>query len=384
MKRVILTSNLGGSEKIDGLYVPARLEEGNGQLDLIKTFWKEEAKVLFITASPDDAERNSSTIRCFKDAFPMSGLSVSEILMCDRENMALVDDLSGIDVIILTGGHVPTENVFFKELGLREKLWDFDGLVIAWSAGSMNCADTVYAGPEIPGEAVDPDFKRWITGLGLTKINIFPHFSDLRYDMLDGMRLIEDITFSDSMGHEIIAINNGSYIVCEEDGETVYGEAYRILDGKIEQICEDGKSVKWTMKEKVFPVITEDDFFKKMMVLFPEKREDYEKHVEKYGERLSTVIMDFIFAPEIVELIGKDPSSVFLKEVFAYFENVAENADSSLREVFVTTIMEVLGNDEETLRRAGTLMGPKTRELQSEADRGLGRKRDTGKETGHE
>ena len=65
MKRVILTSNLGGSEKIDGLYVPARLEEGNGQLDLIKTFWKEEAKVLFITASPDDAERNSSTIRCF-------------------------------------------------------------------------------------------------------------------------------------------------------------------------------------------------------------------------------------------------------------------------------------------------------------------------------
>ena len=80
----------------------------------------------------------------------MSGLSVSEILMCDRENMTLVDDLSGIDVIILTGGHVPTENVFFKELGLREKLRDFDGLVIAWSAGSMNCADTVYAGPEIP------------------------------------------------------------------------------------------------------------------------------------------------------------------------------------------------------------------------------------------
>ncbi|MBO4473810.1 MAG: Type 1 glutamine amidotransferase-like domain-containing protein [Clostridiales bacterium] len=248
MKRVILTSNLGGSEKIDGVRFPAKLEEGNGQLDLIKSFWKEEAKVLFITASPDDAERNSSTIRCFKDAFPMSGLSVSEIIMCDRDNMAAVNSLSEIDVVILTGGHVPTQNAFFKDLNLREKIRDFDGLVIAWSAGSMNCADNVYAGPELPGEAVDPDFQRWISGLGLTDINIFPHFSDLRYDILDGMRVIEDITFSDSMGHEIIAINNGSYIVCDEDSETIYGEAYRILDGKIEEICSDGKSVRWKSK----------------------------------------------------------------------------------------------------------------------------------------
>ena len=245
MKRVILTSNFGGVEKVDGQRFPGLLEEENGQLEKIKSFWKEDARVLFITASPDDDERNKSTLRCFKDAFPMSGLSVSEILMCDRENMAIVDDLSKIDVVILTGGHVPTQNAFFQDLGLREKLQDYDGLIIGWSAGSMNCADMVYAGPELPGEAVDPNFQRWIPGLGLTDINIFPHFSDLRYDMLDGMRVIEDITFSDSMGHEIIAINNGSYIVCDEEGETIYGEAYRILDGKIEQICEDGKSLKW-------------------------------------------------------------------------------------------------------------------------------------------
>ena len=34
-------------------------------------------------------------------------------------------------------------------------------------------------------------------------------------EMLDGMRLIEDITFSDSMGNEIIALNNGSFIIAE-------------------------------------------------------------------------------------------------------------------------------------------------------------------------
>ena len=248
MKKVILTSNFGGSVKIDGQRFPDKLEERNGQLEVIRSYWKEDAKVLIITASPDDEERNSGTMRCLKEAFPMSGVSVSELIMCDRGNMAAVDDLSGIDVVILTGGHVPTQNAFFKDLGLREKLQDYDGLVIGWSAGSMNCADIVYAGPEAPGEAVDPDYRRWIPGLGLTKINIFPHFSDLRYDMLDGLRLIEDITFSDSMGHEIIAINNGSFIVAEEYGGTIYGEAYRILDGKIEEICSNGKSVRWESK----------------------------------------------------------------------------------------------------------------------------------------
>ena len=124
-----------------------------------------------------------------------------------------------------------------------EKLNGYTGLVIAWSAGSMNCADPVYAGPELPGEAVDPDFQRWIPGLGLTKTNIFPHFETLKDDMLDGMRLVEDITYSDSFGHEIIALNNGSYILIEDGREIICGEAYRILDGTLEQICADNQQI---------------------------------------------------------------------------------------------------------------------------------------------
>ena len=65
---------------------------------------------------------------------------------------------------------------------------------IAWSAGSMNCADIVYAGPEFEGEAVDPLYERWITGLGITNINVFPHFQSLKDEYLDGLRLIEDIS----------------------------------------------------------------------------------------------------------------------------------------------------------------------------------------------
>ncbi|MBQ1853105.1 MAG: Type 1 glutamine amidotransferase-like domain-containing protein, partial [Lachnospiraceae bacterium] len=149
--------------------------------------------------------------------------------------------LPEMDVIILAGGHVPTQNSFMKTIGLKERLQDWDGLLIAWSAGSMNCAEMVYAGPELPGEAIDPNYQRWISGLGITKTNIFPHFEALRDEILDGLRLIEDITYADSMGHEIIALNNGSFIVLDNGTDMLYGEAYSIKDGQQKQICTDDK-----------------------------------------------------------------------------------------------------------------------------------------------
>lgn len=112
-----------------------------------------------------------------------------------------------------------------------------------WSAGSMNCADVVYAGPELEGEAVNPLYERWITGLGITDINILPHMQSLKDAYLDGMRVIEDITYADSVGHEIVALNNGSYIMVDGGKTTLYGEAYAIKDGQQTQICKDGQSI---------------------------------------------------------------------------------------------------------------------------------------------
>jgi dipeptidase E len=167
----------------------------------------------------------------------MSGLYFSSLEMCDDRNEETASQIKFKDVIILTGGHVPTQNSFFRKIGLKKSLKDFPGLVLAWSAGSMNCADLVYAGPELPGEAIDPAYQRWIAGLGLTKTNILPHFQILREEILDGMKLIEDITFADSINHEIIAMNDGSYIVIDDTGETLYGEAYSIKNAVLKPIC---------------------------------------------------------------------------------------------------------------------------------------------------
>ena len=250
--KVVLTSWLGGSQKVNGARIPGPLSNANNCLDTIRAFWPEKgfsgfssgASVLMICADPFDHEKNDSVLRCFKEALPMSGLPVSSIEMCDERNSYIADHVTRSDVVILTGGHVPSQNKFFSKIGLREKLGSFNGLLIAWSAGSMNCAGMVYCGPELPGEAADPDFLRWRPGLDLTDINIFPHFSALRDATLDGMRLIEDITFADSHIHEILAINDGTYIVIDNGKETLYGAAYLIRNGKMKKICEDGDSLE--------------------------------------------------------------------------------------------------------------------------------------------
>ena len=243
--KAILTSSMGYFKKGEnGKRIPEPLYWYNGFLEKLQRDWVKNSKVLIIAASADDYEKNDDVCQCYRKAFEMSGLSVSYMENCDRRNMQLADRIREMNVVLLAGGHVPTQNEFFKQIALKEKLADFEGMVIAWSAGSMNCAEVVYAAPELDGEAVDPDFKRWIPGLGLTKVNIFPHYQRIKDERLDGLRVMEDITYADSFGHEIIAMNDGTYITIEDGRQIVFGEAYIIKNGHIEQICQNGMSAE--------------------------------------------------------------------------------------------------------------------------------------------
>ena len=156
----------------------------------------------------------------------------------------LKEKITSFDVIFLGGGHVPTQNKFFEEIGLREKMKDYDGIVIGISAGTMNSADIVYAQPELPGESTDPGYQKFLRGLGLTKIQILPHYQMTKDYMLDGLRLYEDITFGDSYGRKIYVMVDGTYLYIDENGEELRGEAYLVEDGKMQQISAVGDVVK--------------------------------------------------------------------------------------------------------------------------------------------
>ena len=116
-----------------------------------------------------------------------------------------------------------------------------------------------------------------------------------------------------------------------------------------------------------------DHFFERMLIYFPNKRSEYEMSVHKYRERLETVIIENIFLPELIEMIRINKRTDLLQSIFEYFEEVSNCDGEHLINIFSITVLEVLGNDRAILMTAQDYMGSKTKQLQEEADRGLGR-----------
>ena len=235
---VFLTSSptgpLDGSRKVEGL------DKKNHFVDNLRKYWKKDAKNLMITATPDCYEQNDEMISFFENAVKRDGFTCAPFEVWDyRTEDFSREKLHSYDVIWLGGGHVPTQNKFFQGIGLREKMEGFSGIVIGISAGTMNAADIVYVQPEHEGEAVDPSFERFISGLNLTKTQILPHYQMVKDWYLDGMRLYEDITYGDSYGKNFLVLEDGSYLMIRNGKESVWGNAYEISDGQIRKIKED-------------------------------------------------------------------------------------------------------------------------------------------------
>ena len=94
--------------------------------------------------------------------------------------------------------------------------------------------------PEEEGEAIDPEYQRFLTGLDLTKINLLPHYQENKDDVLDGLRIYEDIACPDSIGKTFYAIPDGSYLFIDAVKEELRGEAYMVKDGVISQVSSCG------------------------------------------------------------------------------------------------------------------------------------------------
>ena len=227
------TGPLDGSRKVDGL------DKMNHFVENLKHYWKENSRCCIIAASPDAYAMNDEMCEFFENVLKKENLSMQCFHLVDRRYCHLTrEDLHNYDVILLGGGHVPTQNQFFQDIQLREKIQGFDGIIIGISAGSMNSADIVYCQPEEEGEAIDPHFQRWIKGLNLTQTNIIPHYQMVKDRYLDGMRLYEDITYSDSINHQFVVLVDGSYLLIDEK-EYIYGESYLISNGCIQLICHE-------------------------------------------------------------------------------------------------------------------------------------------------
>ena len=227
-----------------GVQLPCIFFEKNEFVSNLRAHWKPDSRLVVICSDPYNFPLNDEMCDTFTKCFRYHGMSVSSSIMLDSRNERDAASILALsDSVLLGGGHVPTQQAFFERIALRKLLREYTGVIMGVSAGSMNCKDVVYAQPEMPGESIDPDYKRFIPGLDLSRMQVLPHYQMVKDNTLDGKRLYEDITFGDSYGRSFYVLVDGSYVMRLDDEYSLWGEGYLIRDGRMTQICRDGEHI---------------------------------------------------------------------------------------------------------------------------------------------
>lgn len=219
-----------------------QLNPANGLIEQLRTHLPEPLNCLLITSAPDDREMTDRMAWDMREAFDRVNLPFDHYEVLDRRTQRqAVKMVQAANFIILCGGHVPTQNKFFHELRLRERLQKFTGTMLTISAGSMNCADRVYACPELDGETLDPHYRLYLDGLGLTHVNILPHYQYLQDAKVDGRPIIADVATLHSYQLPIYLLNDGSYFIINGRRHELRGQAYLLHNGQLQSICREGE-----------------------------------------------------------------------------------------------------------------------------------------------
>lgn len=239
MKKLFFTSNTKHYHKIEGEKFPNEVDNTNGIVDQIKQLMSANSGILYIAASPDDSEKVDSYASLIFNGLKLSGITFSEYFVLDNRTKNNASEyVKKSNVIFLSGGDTYVENEFFKQIRLKELLRDFDGIVIGQSAGSINMAESVYNSPE-EGDLSEPIY---FEGLGLSNINIEPHFV-LDTTEFDEMQLYQrNHQLEESKRRSIYALCDGSHILETDESIIIYGKSFLIKDGIITQICNDKQS----------------------------------------------------------------------------------------------------------------------------------------------
>ena len=114
-KTVFLTSSPDASYQEEGKWVTGPFTSRNRFLEQFQKACPKHPQVLMITATPDDPAKNQEMSEYFTKVFAASRIETKALRMLERSTAGcLAEWLSMSDVVILGGGHVPTQNHFFQ------------------------------------------------------------------------------------------------------------------------------------------------------------------------------------------------------------------------------------------------------------------------------
>lgn len=239
MKRLIFTSNTKHYHKVDGKKYANAFDNTNGIINQLDELMEMKETILFISSCPEDYEKTDNYSSLIFDGLRLSGIDFINYVVLDNRNYLDAERyVKCADLIFLSGGDTCVENDFFKKIGLKELLNDFNGIIVGQSAGSINMASNVYNSPE-DGDESEPIY---FEGLGLSNVNIEPHFV-LDISGFDDMQMYQrNHILEESKVRDIYGLCDGSHILEMDGSITIYGDAYLIKNGVITKICDDKMS----------------------------------------------------------------------------------------------------------------------------------------------
>ena len=231
MKKIIfVTSSLNTTKTILDTKLPQKITNTYQLRDNLQKYWPKKANVLMISSDPLTFEINDFYANIYRKSFQLSDLDYQKIEIFDDR---YYPNLEPYNVLILAGGHTPTQNKFFNQINLKAQLKNYSGLIIGISAGSMNLAGLVYGAPELENEAIDKNFQRYYPGLDLFPYRIIPHFNELKDITLDNLKMVEEILIPDSFNQDFYTLDDDSYFVLKDNHISLYGSSSYFKEGRV-------------------------------------------------------------------------------------------------------------------------------------------------------
>ena len=231
--RLFLASNIGGIKKENGKKVPVSFFENNNFLKNMKESINDYNKFVIIASDADNYEQNDYYLKLDMDVLAMSGINFKENVVLDNRNKDdIVNVFKNSSLIFLSGGDTLKQNIFFNEINLKEYIKNIDACIVGISAGAINSAKIVFNSPEEEKDLTNPSI---LEGLGLTTINVEPHFD---CDKISKIQM--DAILKESNNRVIYGLPDKSYIF----NNKVYGKCYRVYKENIELISNDDEVVE--------------------------------------------------------------------------------------------------------------------------------------------
>lgn len=201
-------------------YLFSNIDKVNGFSELQSKYLSKDLRncnnILFV---PGDYDNEKYTI--YKDKiiswFDNIGISFKE-----NHLVSLDDELNDYDVIFLMGGNPIKQIEIINKINLKN-LINKAKVVIGVSAGAINLSnEAIYYN----------DYSEKIEiydGIGLTDINVYPHFDINNKEFLEEIKMVSKIK-------ALIALPNESFIKLDDEQIEFCGDCYKVANDNIIEI----------------------------------------------------------------------------------------------------------------------------------------------------